>query len=42
MFSALDDKERDCVVGAMEEYTYNTDDWVIQQGEDGEYLYVVD
>lgn len=42
MFSALDEKEREIVIGAMEEYSYNTGDWVIQQGEDGEYLYVVD
>jgi len=30
MFSALDDKEREIVIGAMEEYTFNKDEWVIQ------------
>lgn len=42
MFSALDDKEREIVVGAMEEKRFRPGDWVIKQGEDGDNLYVVD
>jgi cAMP-dependent protein kinase regulator len=52
MFSALDDKERDIVVNAMEEkkfkfsiwqlHYYSEGDWIIKQGEDGDNLYVVD
>lgn len=35
MFSALDDKEKNIVVDAMEEKRYKPDEWVIKQGEDG-------
>jgi len=42
MFSALDDKERDIVILAMEEKKFETGAWVIQQGEDGDNLYVID
>ena len=42
MFEALDDKERDIVVMAMEERTVSAGDTVITQGEDGAELFVVD
>lgn len=42
MFSALDDKDRDIVINAMEEKKYKPGEWVIKQGEDGDVLYVVD
>ena len=42
MFSALDEKEREIVIGAMEEKIYAPNDYVIQQGEDGDMLYVVE
>ena len=42
MFSALDDKERNIVIGAMEERKFAAGDAVIMQGEDGDELFVVD
>ena len=42
MFSALDEKEQDIVVGAMEEVIFKAGEAVIKEGEDGEVLYVVD
>jgi len=42
MFSSLDAKEQDIVVGAMEEVHFKKGDSVIKQGEDGDVLYVVD
>lgn len=42
MFSVLDEKERDIVIGAMEERRFTAGDWVIQQGEEGDVLYVID
>ena len=42
MFSALDDKEKDIVINAMEERHAKAGEWVIKQGEDGDHLYVVD
>lgn len=42
MFSVLDDKEREIVIGAMEEKRFKPGDWVIKQGEDGDVLYVID
>jgi len=42
MFSVLDDRERDIVIGAMEERRFKTGDWVIKQGEEGDVLYVID
>lgn len=42
MFSVLDDKERDIVIGAMEECRFKTGDWVIKQGDPGDVLYVID
>lgn len=41
MFSALDDKEKDIVINAMEECNFSTDDTVIKQGDDGAVLYLV-
>lgn len=42
MFAALDEREKDIVVNAMEEKHFKKDDWVIKQGESGDNLYVVD
>lgn len=42
MFSALDDKELEIVVGAMEEKVFGTDEKVIEQGKDGDNLYIID
>lgn len=42
MFSALDEKEKDIVITAMEEKRFKANEWVIRQGEDGDNLYVVD
>lgn len=42
MFSALNDKDIDIVVGAMEEKKFKKGDYVIKQGEEGDVLYVVD
>jgi cAMP-dependent protein kinase regulator len=42
MFSALDDKEQEIVINAMEEKTYQPEEYVINQGENGDLLYVVD
>eukprot|EP01016_Furgasonia_blochmanni_P046332 TRINITY_DN6660_c0_g1_i2.p1 TRINITY_DN6660_c0_g1~~TRINITY_DN6660_c0_g1_i2.p1 ORF type:complete len:248 (-),score=94.50 TRINITY_DN6660_c0_g1_i2:273-1016(-) len=42
MFSALDDKEKQIVIDAMEEKRFKAGEWIIQQGEDGDELYVVD
>jgi len=42
MFQALEQKEIEVVIDAMEVKQYNEGDYIIQQGEDGDYLYVVD
>ena len=42
MFSALDDNEKNIIVNAMEERLFNEGDSVIQQGDDGFELFVVD
>eukprot|EP01017_Pseudomicrothorax_dubius_P015467 TRINITY_DN1781_c0_g2_i1.p1 TRINITY_DN1781_c0_g2~~TRINITY_DN1781_c0_g2_i1.p1 ORF type:complete len:377 (-),score=133.11 TRINITY_DN1781_c0_g2_i1:170-1300(-) len=42
MFSALDEREKEIVVNAMEERRFKAGDTVIRQGEDGDNLYVVD
>ncbi|CAD8139632.1 unnamed protein product [Paramecium pentaurelia] len=42
MFASLDSREKDIVIDAMEERSYNVDDWVIKQGDNGDNLYVVD
>ncbi|EGR29661.1 hypothetical protein IMG5_151310 [Ichthyophthirius multifiliis] len=42
MFSALDDGQRKIVIDAMDEKRYKAGELVIQQGEDGDVLYVVD
>ena len=42
MFSVLDEKEKDIVIGSMEEKNFSAGDWVIKQGEEGDVLYVVD
>lgn len=42
MFSALNDKDIDIVVGAMEEKKFKKGDYVIKQGEEGNVLFVVD
>lgn len=42
MFQALDEADLNVVIDAMELKEYNDGDFVIQQGADGDYLYVVD
>jgi cAMP-dependent protein kinase regulator len=42
MFAALDETEKNIVIGAMEECKFNPDDVVIKQGDDGDVLYCVD
>lgn len=42
MFSALDEKEKNIVIDAMEIKEYKPGDMVIKQGDDGDCLYVVD
>ena len=41
MFSALDEKEKDIVVDAMEEVKVDVNDVVIAEGDQGDCLYVV-
>jgi len=41
MFSALDDKEKEIVVNAMEEIKVDVNDVVIKEGDQGDCLYVV-
>lgn len=41
MFSALDDKEKEIVVSAMEEVKVDVNDVVIKEGDQGDCLYVV-
>lgn len=42
MFSALEESEKSTVVDAMKECSFNSGDYVIKQGEDGDVLYVVE
>ncbi|CAK92908.1 unnamed protein product (macronuclear) [Paramecium tetraurelia] len=42
MFQALDEKDLNIVLGAMEEKKFQDGDFVIKQGEDGNELYVID
>ena len=42
LFNALEAKDVSIVIGAMEEKTFNAGDVVIQQGDEGECLYIVD
>lgn len=42
MFSALDLNEKNTVIDAMDECNFKAGDTVIQQGDDGDVLYVVD
>jgi cAMP-dependent protein kinase regulator len=42
MFAALDETEKNIVIGAMEECKFNPEDVVIKQGDDGDVLYCVD
>ena len=41
MFSALDDKEKDIVIGAMEERQAVANENIIREGDEGDCLYVV-
>lgn len=41
MFSALDEKEKDIVIDAMEERKVEMNEVVIQEGDQGDCLYVV-
>ena len=42
VFNALDAKELEVVVDAMEEKLYKVGDMVIKQGDDGDNLYVIE
>ena len=42
MFSALDSKETEIVVNAMEEQKYKVGEYIIKQGQSGDFFYVVD
>jgi cAMP-dependent protein kinase regulator len=42
MFQALEEKEREIVINAMEEKTFKAGENVIKQGDDGDVLYVVE
>lgn len=42
MFSALDEHEQGVVIDAMEEQTFQPEEFVIKQGDAGNHLYVVD
>ena len=42
MFQAQDDKDKQIVIGAMEEVKFSKGDFVIKQGDDGDVQYVVD
>lgn len=42
IFRSLDDKETNIVIDAMEEKKFKSNDLIIQQGADGDCLYVVD
>ncbi|KRX05579.1 Cyclic nucleotide-binding protein [Pseudocohnilembus persalinus] len=42
MFSALDEKERNIVIDAMEEQKFSPNQYIIKQGDDGNCLYVLD
>ncbi|KAM3144484.1 hypothetical protein pb186bvf_003353 [Paramecium bursaria] len=42
MFAALEVKEKQIVINAMEIKSYKPNDWIIKQGEEGDFLYVVD
>lgn len=42
MFEALDQTELTIVIDAMEEVTFQKDEVIIRQGEDGDNLYVVE
>lgn len=41
MFKALDDRELKIVIDAFDEKTFNEGETVIQQGDDGDVLYLV-
>lgn len=42
MFQALEEKQREIVINAMEERKYSKGDRVIKQGDDGDVLYIVE
>jgi cAMP-dependent protein kinase regulator len=42
MFAALEEKERNIVIDAMEVVNKKGGEWVIKQGDDGQVLYVID
>lgn len=42
MFSALDEKEKNIVIDAMEEKRAKPGDTIIRQGEEGDVLYMVE
>ena len=42
MFNALDDKERQIVINAMDQKNFKASSWIIREGEDGDNLYIVE
>ena len=42
MFAALDDKDKEIVIGCMQECVFSAGSKIINQGEDGSVLYFVD
>ncbi len=42
MFSAIDEKEQNIVINAMQIKKFNAGDYVIRQGDDGNHLFVVE
>jgi len=42
MFRALEGKDKEVVINAMKQCNFKANDWVINQGDDGDVLYVVD
>jgi cAMP-dependent protein kinase regulator len=42
MFSNLDDKEKNTVIGAMEEKVFSSGETIINQGDSGDELFILD
>ena len=42
LFSHLDDSEKSDIFDAMQPFNYKTDDVIIQQGEEGDFFYIID
>lgn len=42
LFSHLDDSEKSDIFDAMQPFNYKSDDTIIQQGEEGDFFYIID